>query len=318
MSDWDRVERLLGSENLDRLKRASVAVIGLGSGGGFVAQGMAMSGVGRFALVDNDTLDPSNIVRHVADSRYLGQPKVDAVADLIRQRNPDAEIDTRVGLIQDHMDVLEDVDLVIVGVDQEQVKYIINEACLQHNKPALYAGVYERGEGGDVVIIRPNTGNEPCYACWAAELREGLAMADITDGEELDYGMIGETGTLESEPGLWLHVVQVASAQADLALNELLVGSTAHKEMPGNTVIMANRHLEIMEGVISKPYTAVWTSIPRNPGCLVCGDEIRRTKRLADSEAADSEALSLDDLMGSVGISLEDERSSDDYGSTTR
>ncbi len=310
MSDWDRVERLLGAENLSRLKRASVAVIGLGSGGGFVAQGMAMSGVGHFVLVDNDTLDPSNIVRHVADNRYLGKPKVDAVADLIRQRNPEAEIDARIGVIQDHMDALEDVDLVIVGVDQEQVKYIINEACLQHDKPALYAGVYARGEGGDVVMIRPNTETEPCYACWAAELREGLAMSDISDGEELDYGMIGESGTLESEPGLWLHVVQIASAQADLAVNALLVGGTAHEEMPGNTVIMANRHLEIMEGVISKPYTAVWASIPRDPHCLVCGDEVRRRKRLADSEGAD-DALSLDDLMGSVGISLEDERSDD-------
>jgi hypothetical protein len=209
------------------------------------------------------------------------------------------------------MEVLADVDLVVVGVDQEQVKYLINEACLQHDKPAIYAGVYERGEGGDVVMIRPNTDNEPCYACWAAELREGLAMADISDGETLDYGMIGETGTLESEPGLWLHVVQIASAQADIAVNALLVGGAAHEEMPGNTVIMANRHLEIMEGVISKPYTAVWTSIPRDPGCLVCGDEIRRSKRLADTDGTD-DALSLDDLMGSVGLSLEDEQRSDD------
>lgn len=311
MSDWDRVERLLGTENLARLKRASVAVIGLGSGGGFVAQGLAMSGVGRFVLVDNDTLDAANIVRHVADNRYLGQPKVDAVADLIRKRNPNAEIDARAGLIQDHMDVLAGVDLVIVGVDQEQVKYVINEACLHHNKPAIYAGVYERGEGGDVVVIRPNTETEPCYACWAAELREGLAMADISDGDELDYGMIGESGTLESEPGLWLHVVQIASAQADLAVNELLVGGAAYAAMPGNTVIMANRHLEILEGVVNKPYTAVWTSIPRDPHCLVCGDAVRRRKRLADTDGADA-ALSLDDLMGSVGMSLEDERSSDE------
>ncbi|MEO0562922.1 MAG: hypothetical protein AAF125_12500, partial [Chloroflexota bacterium] len=115
-------------------------------------------------------------------------------------------------------------------------------------------------------------------------------------------------GTLDAEPGLWLHVVRVASAQADIAVNHLLAGSSAHEEMPGNTVIMANRHLEIMEGVISRPYTAVWTSIPRDPGCLVCGDAVRASKRLADSEGED---MSLNDLMGSVGIAIEDEQSSD-------
>jgi molybdopterin/thiamine biosynthesis adenylyltransferase len=305
MSDWDRVERLIGSDNLARLRKATVAVVGLGSGGGFVAQAMAMSGVGRFVLVDNDVIEPSNIVRHIADNTQLGQPKVDAVADNLRRRADHIEVDTRQGYIEDHWDALDGVDLVVVGVDQEQVKYKINERCLEKNLTAVYAGVYERGEGGDVVIVRPNQ-DGPCYACWAAELREGIQTPAIGANEALDYGMIGDSGTLDAEPGLWLHVVRVASVQADIAVNELLAGSAAHEEMPGNTVIMANRHMEIMEGVVSRPYTAVWTNIPRDQECLVCGDAIRRQKRLADSEAAD-DSMSLDDLMGSVGLTLEDE-----------
>jgi hypothetical protein len=102
----------------------------------------------------------------------------------------------------------------------------------------------------------------------------------------------------------------VASVQADLVVNELLKGSKIHEMMPGNTVIMANRHLEIMEGVMSQPYTAVWTSIRRDPECLVCGDAMRR-RRLEDQTAVGDSALSLDDLMGSVGMTLEDERSDD-------
>jgi len=305
MSDWDRVERLIGSDNLDRLRHVTVAVVGLGSGGGFVAQAMAMSGVGRFVLVDNDIIEASNVVRHVADTSQLGQPKVDAVAELIRRRNESAEIDARQGIIEDHWDALDGVDMVVVGVDQEQVKYKINEVCLDKNIPAVYAGVYERGEGGDVVIVRSDA-EEPCYACWAAELREGINTPAIGANEALDYGMIGDSGTLEAEPGLWLHVVRVASAQADIAVNELLAGSAAHEEMPGNTVIMANRHMEIMEGVVSRPYTAVWTNIKRDPQCLVCGDAVRRQKRLADSEDAE-DSMSLDTLMGSVGLTLEDE-----------
>lgn len=301
---WDRVERLLGTDTLARLAKARVGVIGLGSGGGFVAQSLAMSGVGHFVLVDDDTLDDVNVVRHVADRRSVGQPKADIMAALIKQRNPGAACEVRVGRIEDHMDTLDDLDILIVGVDQEQVKYRINEACLERGLTAVYAGVYERGEGGDVVVVRPNAGDEPCYACWANELREGLALAEISDGEELDYGMIGESGTLDAEPGLWLHVVRIASAQADIALNELLTGSEAHEAMPGNTVIMANRHLEIIEGVMTPPYSAVWTTIPRDPECLVCGDEVRRRQRLADT---DTDTMSLDDLMGSVGMTLDDE-----------
>jgi molybdopterin/thiamine biosynthesis adenylyltransferase len=301
---WDRVERLIGSDNLGRLKQKKVGIVGLGSGGGFVALSLAMSGVGQFVLVDDDLVEATNIVRHVADGRYIGRPKVEAVADLIRLRNPDAEIEVRFGRIEQNMDVLDGLDILVSGVDGEGPKYTLNEACLKRNLTAVYAGVYERGEGGDVVIIRPYNG--PCYACWAAELREGLAVSNKDSAQELDYGMIGPEGTLEAEPGLWLHVARIASAQADQVLNELLVGTNVYKTMPANTVIMANTTLEILAGEISQPYTAVWVNIERDPHCLVCGDALR--SELADKSAAD---LSLADLMDATGLALEEDQSNE-------
>ncbi len=287
---WDRVERLIGSANLARLAEKRVAVIGLGSGGGFVALTLAMSGVGKFVLIDDDTLDENNVVRHVADRRYVGQPKVEVVADLIRQRNPNAEVQTHVGRIEQHTDALDGVDLIVVGVDGENPKYAINQAALDKNLIAVYAGVYERGEGGDVTVIRPYDG--PCYACWAAELRDELASVKNFGERELDYGMIGESGTLEAEPGLWLHVTRVAGTQADMTLNELLQGSEIYKQMPGNTVILANAALEIIDGQMSPPYTAVWVTIERDPDCLICGDTFRRQEALSEDEM-----MSLDELM---------------------
>ncbi len=287
---WDRVERLIGSRNLDLLAQKRVGVVGLGSGGGFVALSLAMSGVGKFVLIDDDTLETANVVRHVADLSEVGRPKVEAVADLIRQRNPNAEVEVRLGRIEDHMDALDGLDLLVVGVDGENAKYTINQACLDRRLTAVYAGVYERGEGGDVVIIHPYQG--PCYACWAAELRDELAKPE--DVEELDYGMIGKEGTLEAEPGLWLHVVRVASAQADMALNELLSGTDIYRSMPGNTVILANTALEIISGEVSPPYSAVWATVERDPHCLVCG-----------SPAQEQEA-SLDELAEMTGIVLEE------------
>lgn len=300
---WDRVERLIGAANLTRLGEKRVGVVGLGSGGGLVALSLAMSGVGNFVLVDDDVLEATNIVRHVADSSYLGQPKVEAAADLIRRRNPNARIEVRVGRIEQNMDMLDGLDILVVGVDGENAKYIINEACLQRGLNAVYAGVYERGEGGDAVMIRPFDG--PCYACWAAELRDELTVAKGDPSKELDYGMIGAEGTLEAEPGLWLHVLRVATVQADLALNELLRGTDVYQKMPANTIIMANRELEIIDGQVNPPHTSVWVNIERDPNCLICGDSVRRDVLAQERLDADI-SVSLDDLMSSTGLKLED------------
>ncbi len=298
--NWDRVERLIGADNLSKLEQARVGIVGLGSGGGFVALSLAMSGVGKFVLVDSELLEANNVVRHVADSRYVGRPKAEVVAELIRHRNPKAEVEVRVGRIEEHLDILDNLDILVSGVDGEGPKYTLNQACLKRNLTAVYAGVYERGEGGDVVVIRPYNG--PCYACWAAELREGLALSHIDSKQELDYGMIGPDGTLEAEPGLWLHVARVASAQADLALNELLKGSTVYRTMPANTVILANEALEILTGQISQPYTAVWVNIERDPHCLVCGDAVRN--QLNEDSRPE---VSLGDLMNATGIAVEEQ-----------
>ncbi len=271
-ANWDRVERFLGHAALAQLAQKAVAIVGLGSGGGFVAQTLAMSGVGRFVLIDGDVIEPANVVRHVADLRYVGKPKVEAVADLIRHRNPQAKVETVYGRLEAHKDRLAGVDLVVVGVDGEQSKYAINGVCRENDLTAIYAGVYEMGEGGDVVVIRP-ADDGPCYACWADQLREDVAnVTDRTPGEvELDYGMIGPDGTIAAEPGLWLHVVRVASVQADLALNELLVGQPIHRAYPANTVILANVAMEIYEGQVVQPYSAQWVNVARDPACLVCG-----------------------------------------------
>lgn len=292
---WDRVERLLGVGTLAYLRTCTVGVIGLGSGGSFAAVALAMSGVGRFILIDDDVLEPANVVRHAADRRYLGQSKATAVADLIRQRNPEASVEAIHGRIEDHLPRLAEMDVVVVGVDAEGPKYAVNQACLTAGRTAVYAGVYERGEGGDVCVIRPDEG--PCYACWAEHLREGLAEPMGAE-TELDYGMIGPDGTLAAEPGLWIHVVRVAGAQADLALNVLLEDTEAHVEMPGNTVILANRQLEIYEGRVTPPYGAEWVSVPCNPDCLVCG--CRRPH-------AASSRVSLSDLAALGNVSLEDD-----------
>ena len=282
--NWSRVQGRIGSQNFQFLQQSRVGIIGLGSGGGFVALNLAMSGVGHFTLVDDDVLEPGNVVRHVCDLRSVGQPKVNAVAELIRARNPDARVLTHNATIQNCWIALEDLDLLIVGVDGEHTKFEINEACMDRGLVAIYAGVYERGEGGDIVLIHPEDG--PCYACWAGHLREDFV--DLPSSAAMDYGLAAEEQDLRAEPGLWLDVVRIAGAQSYFAITELLRRSEDQASLRANTLLLANRDLEFFQGVKTPAHSSVWVEIEQNPDCNICG--------IAYQNEGDNEPITLEEL----------------------
>src|SRR6202041_1177357 len=76
------------------LADTSVLFIGLGTGGAHAALELAKCGVGRFALVDRDRLSAGNVVRHPGGISQVGRLKVNVVADLIHDKNPDAKVST--------------------------------------------------------------------------------------------------------------------------------------------------------------------------------------------------------------------------------
>ena len=84
-----RVERLFDVEAFEDL---CVLIAGCGSGGGQVALQLAMSGVRKFILVDRDNLEVENVIRHVCGIRHLGWRKTAALADVLRDRNPQVEV----------------------------------------------------------------------------------------------------------------------------------------------------------------------------------------------------------------------------------
>lgn len=91
MSDqYERLERLLGAEPLARLRRARVAVFGLGGVGGSAVEALARSGVGALDLIDSDRISPSNLNRQLLAARStVGCYKVDAAEARIRDIDPD-------------------------------------------------------------------------------------------------------------------------------------------------------------------------------------------------------------------------------------
>ena len=90
---FSRTEMLIGIENIDKLSHSKVAIFGIGGVGSFVVEGLARAGVGKFILVDNDTVSISNINRQIiATYKTVGKPKVEVAKERILDINPDAEI----------------------------------------------------------------------------------------------------------------------------------------------------------------------------------------------------------------------------------
>lgn len=88
-----RTELLIGKDNLEKLTRAHVLVVGMGGVGSFAAEFLCRNGIGRMTIVDGDTVDPTNRNRQLpALSSTHGQYKADLMAARLKDINPDLEL----------------------------------------------------------------------------------------------------------------------------------------------------------------------------------------------------------------------------------
>ncbi len=94
-SQFERIEFLLGKDAIDRLHEKKVAVFGVGGVGGYVVEALARSGIGKFVLVDNDTVSITNINRQIiATHETIGRNKVDVMKERVLSINPLAVVET--------------------------------------------------------------------------------------------------------------------------------------------------------------------------------------------------------------------------------
>ena len=98
---FGRTRLLLGTEALDRLRRARVVILGLGGVGAFAAEAAARAGIGSLTLVDGDTVEPSNCNRQLpALTTAFGRPKAEVVAERLRQINPELMLSVRIQFLE--------------------------------------------------------------------------------------------------------------------------------------------------------------------------------------------------------------------------
>jgi tRNA A37 threonylcarbamoyladenosine dehydratase len=93
LNQFSRTELLVGSEGMEKLKNARVAIFGIGGVGGYTVEALARSGVGTLDLIDDDKICLTNLNRQILATRStVGKYKVDVARDRILDINPNANV----------------------------------------------------------------------------------------------------------------------------------------------------------------------------------------------------------------------------------
>lgn len=234
----------IGVEGQERICAGHVLVLGAGGLGSPVALYLGSAGVGRITLVDDDTVDLTNLQRQIAHTTdRVGVPKVESASAAIAAINPEV----RVTRVRERADaalldrLLPPVDVVLDCSDNFATRHLLNAACVRHRKP-LVAGAAIRFDG-QLSVYDTRNETSPCYAC---------VFPPDADYEE----------TLCSSMGVFAPMVGIIGTMQAAEALKLLSG--AGSSLAGRLQMLDARTME-------------WTDvrIRRNPTCRVCSSRVR-------------------------------------------
>lgn len=137
-------EKLIGKTKTQDLKNARVAVVGLGGLGCSVAMGLVRLGINKLLLIDNDTIEASNIPRQILFNKSnVGKSKVLIAKQKLLEIFDDLDISSIEDFItvNNGIDYLNDVDIIIDCTDNYMARYAVSRTCQSINKPMVYGGV---------------------------------------------------------------------------------------------------------------------------------------------------------------------------------
>jgi molybdopterin/thiamine biosynthesis adenylyltransferase/rhodanese-related sulfurtransferase len=182
-----------------------VLVVGAGGLASPVLQYLTGAGVGCLGIVDGDVLDASNLHRQpIYGASDIGKPKVELAQAAILRINPDVRVEGHVLRLDasNALELIRRYDVVVDCTDNFRTKYLINDAAVLAQLPAVFASVYQYE--GQLQVYKPDA-NHACLRClWPDAMADGLV------------GNCAEAGVLGPVPGA------LGSLQAIVTLKLLL------------------------------------------------------------------------------------------------
>ena len=140
-NQFSRLQILIGDDSLSKLKRACVAVFGIGGVGGYTVEALVRSGIGKIVIVDNDKVSLTNLNRQIyALHSTIGKYKVDVAKERILDINPETEVETHNLFYnsdtKDEFDFSR-FDYVVDAIDTVSGKLSLAEECFKAKTPII-------------------------------------------------------------------------------------------------------------------------------------------------------------------------------------
>ena len=191
MNQFARTQQLLGAESMVKIKKATVAVFGLGAVGSFATEAIARTGVGNLRLIDFDTVEASNLNRQLfALHSTIGREKVKIACERVKDINPDCTVDLHSSFINARSleDLLSDgIDVVVDAIDGLNSKINLIVEARQRNLSV----VSSMGAGGrtDISMIKTGDISETSVCPLARVVRQRLHRRGVYKGIRAVYSI---------------------------------------------------------------------------------------------------------------------------------
>ena len=187
--DLDKQEKLINTK---------ILVIGVGGLGCAVCQYLTASGIGSLTLIDDDTVETTNLQRQVLhDEQTIGLLKVESAAAALKRLNADVAL-TLLSQRQSEEELealVESHDLVLDCTDNLLTRNLVNAVCYRQLRP-LVSGAAIRMEG-QVFCVDP-VKKSACYACISHNFGEQNLSCVESGVMSPVVGIIGSTQALEA------------------------------------------------------------------------------------------------------------------------
>ncbi|KGN40092.1 molybdopterin biosynthesis MoeZ [Knoellia aerolata DSM 18566] len=154
----------IGDTGQRRLRAARVLVVGAGGLGSPVLLYLAAAGVGRLTVVDDDTVDETNLQRQVVHGvADVDRPKPHSAVDALAALAPGVEVVPVTARLTSAtvLDLVADHDVVVDGADNFPTRYLVGDACARLGVPHVWGSVYQH----DAQVSVWWAGEGPCYRC---------------------------------------------------------------------------------------------------------------------------------------------------------
>jgi len=165
----------VGAKGQSLLAAARVLVVGAGGLGSPVLQYLTGAGVGCLGVVDGDVLDASNLHRQpIYGAPDIGKPKVDLAQAAIRRINPAVQVEGHILRLDgsNALELIRGYDVVVDCTDNFRTKYLINDAAVLAQRPAVFASVYQYE--GQLQVYKPDAGHACLRCLWPDAIADGL------------------------------------------------------------------------------------------------------------------------------------------------